>query len=139
MYSTGKTATLLSILIVIATAYAETVPSDAPLAPAAATYLDLLMCANTAEEFRSAPSLASRYRNLAFSLADRVEESDWSVDLFDSGLIAAQEGYRELEVFDLDTRKDWQLRHFTDEHCQQQIVAATNFLDQRASLQAIKP
>ena len=128
----GKIAILLCSLVVTATAYAE---SDLPspekrLTPTIATYLDLLMCANTAEEFQSDPALASGYRNSAFALADKAEESGWSDDVFDSTLIAVQESYRELEISDQDTREDWQRRHFAGQRCQQQITAAANYLEQ---------
>lgn len=124
----GKIAILLSGLIATGAANADNDSPDASLMATAAAYLDLLMCANTAEEFQSAPLLASGYRQSAFALADRAKASGWN-DEFDSALVTVQESYRKLEISDSDTRKDWQLRHFANDHCQRQLAVAARQLE----------
>lgn len=124
-----KSTILLASLMATATD-AVTLATEERLAPVVETYLDLMMCANTAEEFQSDTTLAAGYRNAAFALDDKIEESGWSDDLFSTVLLTAQESYRDLELSDQDTREDWQRRHFSGERCERRLAAATEYLQQ---------
>ena len=98
------------------------------LAPAVTTYLELLLCANTAQEFQQNEVSAQAFRDMAFKVEDAIMAAGWSDDAMNSTIIARQESYTELELNDGDTRESWQLRHFSGDRCQRQMVAGGNYL-----------
>lgn len=111
-----------------AAAIAEsTASADKRLDPVVSTYLDLLMCANTASEYQSDPTAAEVYREAAFTLNDAASDAGWQQADFDSALFSAQKRYQQLDLPDTDTRESWQLRHFSREHCQDRLSAATSY------------
>lgn len=48
------------------------------LMPAATAYVDLLLCANTADTYHNDGVSAERYRNAAFEVQDLTDEAGWS-------------------------------------------------------------
>ncbi|MFL1404371.1 hypothetical protein ACJO2E_03370 [Marinobacter sp. M1N3S26] len=130
-FNTGKK---LAVLFAAGVGFAASANADSPaapgerLTPVVRTYLDLLMCANTASEYQSDPTAAETYRETAFALSDASSEAGWEQTEFDSALVSAQERYQELELSDSDTRESWQLRHFSRERCQDRLATATSQL-----------
>ncbi|WP_328189799.1 hypothetical protein [Marinobacter sp. OP 3.4] len=128
------TGVKLAVLFAVGVGFAASAGADNHAAPGkrlttvVSTYLDLLMCANTASEYQSDPTAAETYRETAFTLSDAASEAGWEQTEFDSALVSAQERYQELELSDSDTRESWQLRHFSRERCQDRLATATSQL-----------
>lgn len=92
------------------------------------TYLDLLLCANTAQEFLQDEVSAQEFRNMAFKVEDAAMAAGWSDDAVNSTIAKVQEGYAELEITKGETRESYQLRHFSGDRCQRQMASGRNFL-----------
>ncbi|WP_189576910.1 hypothetical protein [Marinobacter zhanjiangensis] len=116
----GKTKTVFAaplVVIFIASSVAAAKSAEHQLLPASRTFLTLQLCASYSLEFDQSDSLAERYSNQAWRVADAIAEAGWERGDFPGALATAQEERRELAVKSSETRDDFKRRHQSGPLC----------------------
>lgn len=91
------------------------------LMPAATAYVDLLLCANTADMYRNDGVSAERYRKAAFEVQDLTDEAGWSPDAVAATVTKLHESRSDLDLRDDDSPESFYLRNFSFERCERDL------------------
>lgn len=106
---------LVVIAIVSPVALAES--TEHRLLPAARTFLSLQLCSSYSLEFEQNNTLAERYSNRAWQLADAIAEKGAGREAFPVALAMAQDERRELAMRTSETREEFKRRHQSGPPC----------------------
>lgn len=102
------------------------------LAPLTKTLLELRVCSDTARSYQNDEVSAQKYQEAATELYSRSREVGWTEmeiaaamvtalnDMGQSGELVSQNG---------DTMEEFQLRNFTDDRCEDQLIVARELLE----------
>jgi len=108
-------------LVTAAHAVGEELLFEERLLPPVTAYLDLLLCANTAQRYRNNGGDAERYRMAAFEVQDLTDEAGWSSNVIAATVTKLQESRSDLVLREGDSPESFYLRNFSGERCEQEL------------------
>lgn len=133
MKANYRKSSLLGIALfalVTNSAFGDTEDTSSPLAPLAKTHMELQVCSDTARSYQDDEVSALKYQEAAGELYSRSQEVGWTEMEMAAAMVTILDDMDDnLLVQDGDTRKEFQLRNFTGDRCEDQLMAAREFLE----------
>lgn len=112
---------LTGLLVSAAHAAGEELLYEERLLPPVTAYVDLLLCANTAQSYRNDDVDAERYQKAAFEVQDLTDEAGWSSNVVAATMTKLQESRSDLDLREDDSPESFYRRNFSGERCEQQL------------------
>lgn len=112
---------LTGLLVSAAHAADEDLLYEERLLPPVTAYVDLLLCANTAQEYRNDNVDAERYQRAAFEVQDLTDEAGWSSSVVAATMTKLQENRSDLDLREDDSPESFYRRNFSGERCERQL------------------
>ncbi|NWO05873.1 MAG: hypothetical protein HLX50_09315 [Alteromonadaceae bacterium] len=118
--------------LVTTSTFGGTQDASSPLAPLAKIHLELQVCSDTALSYQDDEVSAQKYEEAAAELYSRFREVGWTEMEIAAAMVTAlddMEQSGELVSQNGDTMEEFQLRNFSDDRCEDQLITARKLLE----------